>query len=135
MQGIYVLNLNNQPGYIPMNYLSIALRALLTLVFLGAGGAKLIGVDMMVETFGEIGFGQGLRYFTGIVEVLGAALLWLPHRQIFGAALLGGTMVGAVLTHLLILGPSAVPAIILGLLCTAVIYLHRDQVSALLQRS
>lgn len=118
-----------------MNYLSLALRALLTLVFLGAGVAKLVGVDMMVETFGQIGFGQGLRYFTGIVEVVGAALLWLPRRQIFGAALLGGTMVGAVLTHVFILGPSAMPAAVLGLLCSAVLYLHRDQVLVLLQRS
>lgn len=118
-----------------MTYLSLVLRALLTLVFLGAGGAKLVGVDMMVETFGQIGFGQGLRYFTGIVEVIGAALLWVPRRQIFGAALLGGTMVGAVLVHVFILGPSGVPAIILGLLCSAVLYLHRDQISALFPRS
>jgi hypothetical protein len=33
-----------------MKHISIALRALLTLVFLGAGGAKLAGVEMMVET-------------------------------------------------------------------------------------
>lgn len=112
-----------------MTYLSIGLRILLTLVFIGAGGAKLVGVDMMVTTFDQIGLGQGFRYLTGIIEVAGAALLWVPRRQIIGAALLGGTMVGAVLTHAFILGPSAMPAIILGLLCTAVLYLHRDQIS------
>ena len=115
-----------------MTYLSIGLRALLTLVFVGAGGAKLAGVPMMVETFDAIGFGQGFRYFTGLVEVAGAALLWWPNRQVVGASVLGGTMVGAVLTHWFILGPSAAPAIVLGLLCTAVLYIHRDQIAAIL---
>lgn len=118
-----------------MTYLSLGLRALLTLAFVGAGGAKLLGVEMMVQTFEQIGFGQWFRFLTGIIEVAGAALLWLPGRQAVGALLLGGTMVGAVLTHLLILGPSAVPAVVLGLLCTAVLYLHRDQVSALMTNS
>ncbi|OAN77127.1 DoxX subfamily [Jannaschia sp. EhC01] len=112
-----------------MTSASLSLRILLTLAFVGAGGAKLVGVEMMVATFDQIGFGQGLRYFTGAVEVIGAALLWLPRRQVIGAAVLGGTMVGAVLTHLFILGPSAMPAIVLGLLCAAVLYIHRDQIS------
>lgn len=118
-----------------MKYLSLGARALLTLVFVSAGASKLIGVSMMVETFEAIGFGQWLRYFTGIVEVGGAALLWWPNRQVIGASILGGTMVGAVFTHLFILGPSAVPAVGLGLICTAVLYLHRDQVSEILGQS
>ena len=59
-----------------MKYISIALRALLTLVFLGAGGAKLAGVEMMVETYNTIGLGQWFRYLTGIIEVGGVVLLW-----------------------------------------------------------
>jgi len=111
-----------------MTYLSLSLRIVLTLAFVGAGGAKLAGVEMMVATFDQIGFGQGFRYFTGAVELLGAALLWLPRRQVIGAAVLGGTMVGAVLTHWFILGPSAMPAIVLGLLCAVVLYIHRSQI-------
>ncbi len=118
-----------------MTYISLGLRILLTLAFVGAGGAKIAGVEMMVTTFDQIGFGQGFRYFTGAVEVIGAALLWLPRRQVIGAAILGGTMVGAVLTHLFILGPSAFPAIILGLLCTAVLYIYRAQIPEVLGRS
>ena len=91
-----------------MTYLSLGLRTLLTLAFVAAGGAKLAGVGMMVDTFEAIGFGQGFRYLTGLIEITGAALLWLPNRQALGAAVLGGTMVGAVLTHWFILGPSAV---------------------------
>ena len=71
----------------------------------------------------------------GLIEVGGAALLWLPGRKNFGAAVPGGTMVGAVLTHLFILGPSVLPAIVLGLVCAAVLYLHRTQVPAILGRN
>lgn len=117
-----------------MKYLSLGLRALLTLVFVGAGGAKLAAVPMMVESFDTLGLGQWFRYVTGIVEVVGSLLLWLPRKQVIGASLLGATMVGAVLAHWLIIGPSAVPAIVLGLICTAVMVLHRDQIPELLGR-
>ena len=118
-----------------MGYLSIGLRVLLTLAFLGAGGAKLAGAEMMVTTFDQIGFGQGLRYLTGLIEVAGAASLWIPRKQIIGAALLGGTMAGAVMTHWFVLGPAAVPAIVLGLMCCAVLYIHRDQIAQVLGRA
>ena len=111
-----------------MRYIAISLRVILTLAFIGAGGGKLVGVEMMVMTFDQIGFGQWLRYLTGLIEVLGVALLWMPRKQVIGAALLGGTMVGAVMTHWFILGPSAVPAIVLGLVCTTVIYIYRYQI-------
>lgn len=119
-----------------MNYLSIGLRVLLTLAFVGAGGAKLAGAEMMVATYDAIGVGQWFRYVTGIIEVGAAILLWLPRRQVLAAALLGATMVGAVLAHLFILGAAeGVPAVILGLICCAVIYIHRDQINETLGRS
>ena len=118
-----------------MTYISVGLRILLSIAFLGAGGAKLAGIDMMVITFDQIGWGQGFRYLTGAIEVIGVALLWLPRRQIMGATVLCSTMVGAVLTHWFILGPSAVPAIVLGLLCAAVLYIYRTQIPEVLGRT
>lgn len=118
-----------------MTYLSIGLRALLTLAFVGAGAAKLAGVEMMVATFDAIGFGQWFRYVTGAIEVGAAVLLWLPRKQVLAAALLGATMVGAVLAHVLVLvAVEGLPAVILGLICCAVIYLHRDQISETIGR-
>lgn len=82
-----------------MKYISLGLLALLTIAFVGAGAAKLAGVDMMVATYDTIGMGQWFRYLTGIVEIGGAALLWLPGRQVVGAGLLGATMVAASLAR------------------------------------
>lgn len=119
-----------------MKYLSIGLRALLTVAFVAAGLAKLAGVEMMVATYDAIGVGQWFRYVTGTIEVGSAVLLWLPRRQALGAALLGATMVGAVLAHLFVLGAaSGLPAVILSLICAAVLYLHRDQIPATLGRT
>ncbi|MCZ4350890.1 DoxX family protein [Roseovarius aestuarii] len=113
-----------------MKYVSLGLRGLLTLAFVAAGLAKLAGAEMMVATFEAVGVGQWFRYVTGLIEVAAPILLWLPGKQVAGA-----TMVGAVLAHLIILGPSAMPAIFLGLICAAVIYLHREQVSDPLSRA
>lgn len=113
-----------------MNYVAIGLRVLLTVAFVMAGGAKLMGAEMMVQTFEAVGVGQWFRYVTGLIEVGGAILLWIPAYRLAGAALLAVTMVGAILSHVFILGPSAVPALVLGLMAAAVIYLERTKATA-----
>ncbi|WP_284166061.1 DoxX family protein [Frigidibacter sp. SD6-1] len=107
----------------------LAIKALLTLAFVAAGGAKLAGAEMMEQTFEAVGIGQWFRYATGVIEIGGAALLWVRGREVFGAGLLLCTMVGAVLAHLLILGPSAVPALVLGVLAAFVAYQYREQIT------
>lgn len=103
------------------------MKALLVAAFVAAGLAKLAGAQMMVETFEKVGVGQWFRYVTGLIEIGAAILLFVPNRQAYGAGLLVCTMIGAILAHLLILGPSAVPALVLGVLCAVVLYAHRDQ--------
>ena len=109
----------------PARYALLAAKGLLTLAFLAAGGAKFLGAEMMVGTFDAIGVGQWFRYLTGAFEIAGALLLWVPGRAAYGAALLVVTMVGAVIAHLVILGPSAVPALVLGTLAALVLYTQR----------
>lgn len=112
-------------------YLLLAIKILVSVAFLGAGLSKLAGVEMMVNTYEEIDFGQWFRYLTGVIEVGSVILLWLGSKQVFGAVLLVCTMLGAVLTHYFILGPSAVPAIVLGLLSAYILYYYRGQLSFL----
>ena len=106
-------------------YGTYALRGLLSLVFLTAGGAKLAGAEMMVGTFDVIGWGQWFRFVTGLIEVGSAVLLWIPTLRLIGQALLLATMVCAILFHIFVLGPSLMPALILAILLVAQNLLER----------
>jgi len=107
-----------------------ALKGIVAAAFLAAGGAKLLGAPMMVQTFEVLGVGQWFRYLTGLIEVVSAVLLFVPGKQAIGAGLLVGTMIGAAAAHLFILGPSMVPALVLGGLTAIVLFVHRDQITA-----
>ncbi len=111
------------------DYLLIGVKAVLTAAFIAAGISKLTGHQMMVDTFDAIGWGQGFRALTGIIEVAGAVLLWAPGMQALGAFLLFATMFCAVLFHIFLLGPSALPAAGLAVLSAYVLYKHRGQLS------
>jgi putative oxidoreductase len=107
---------------------------LVALAFLAAGGAKLAGVQAMIDIFNVIGLGQGFRYVTGAVEVTGAILMLIPSLAACGALLLACTMVGAVITHLTVLPASPIPALILSVLSAGIAWTHRDQVAKLLSQ-
>lgn len=117
-----------------MFYMSLALRIVLSLIFVAAGGAKLFGVAMMVETFESIGWGQWFRYVTALVEIGATALLWVPGTQVIGAGLLFTTMICGALFHFFVIGPSAFPAIVLAALCGVFIALNRDQLRIIVSR-
>lgn len=89
-------------------------------MFLLSGTLKLAGVAPMVQLFDAIGVGQWFRYVTGAIEVVSAVLLLVPSLAFFGALALAVTMVGAVLTHLFIVGGSALMPIVLLAAMTAV---------------
>ena len=90
-----------------------ALQIVSAIVFLMAGGSKLAGVPMMVQMFGVIGIGQWFRYVTGTIEVVSAVLLLIPSVAAYGAAALAVTMIGAIVTHLFIVGGSPLMPIVL----------------------
>ena len=60
-----------------------------------------------VKLFQEIGMGQWFRYFTGVVELLGAALLLIPPTVTAGLAILAATMFSAGLIWVFVLGRPA----------------------------
>ena len=96
-------------------------------LFLFSGTLKLTGAPMMVEMFGAIGLGQWFRYFTGGLEVISAVLLLVPSLARFGALALAVTMVGAILTHLFIIGGNpAVPIALLAATTTIAWVRSRD---------
>jgi hypothetical protein len=100
-------------------------RILLALAFGAAGLAKLAGVPQMVQVFDAIGVGQWFRYLTGAVEVVGAVLLLVPAAGFVGGLLLAATMVGAVATHVVLIGGNPAPAAVLGALAAFVAWRQR----------
>jgi putative oxidoreductase len=105
------------------------LSGLVALSFIAAGGAKLAGVPVMVELFDKVGLGQWFRYFTGILEVIGAIGLLISRCAFYAAILLVIVMVGAIIAHVTVLGGSPAPAFVLLVLSGIIAYLRKPQTS------
>src|SRR5947209_1786970 len=101
------------------------LSVLTAVAFFGAGGAKLAGAAPMVAVFEKVGVGQWFRYVTGALEVIGAIGLLIPRYAFFAAVLLVMVMIGAVISHLALLGGSPVAPIVLLVLCGTIAYLRK----------
>jgi putative oxidoreductase len=103
-------------------------------MFFMAGTPKLTGAENMVQVFAAVGLGQWLRYFTGTLEVLGAATLLVPNFAGLAALWLTAVMVAAVIAHLTVLGGN--PAIPLALLTAMAIVAwgRRERTARLFRR-
>ncbi len=110
--------------------LQIAAAAMLGM----AGFAKLTGAPEMIALFDAVGVGQWFRYVTGGLEVLGAALLLVPALAGVGALVLASVMLGAVLTHLFLIGGSPVMPLVLLAVVAFIAYARRDRTLRLLGR-
>jgi uncharacterized membrane protein YphA (DoxX/SURF4 family) len=67
------------------NILAWILAVLLAVVFVFAGGAKLLGERAMVQEFAQIGLGQWFLYLTGILEASGAIGVLIPKYRFWAA--------------------------------------------------
>ena len=102
-----------------------ALSVLVAAVFLLAGSTKLYGTAKMVEMFTKIGFGQWFRYLTGSLEIIGGIGLLTRRYAFYAALLLVPVMVGAVITHLAVIGGNPAAAIVLLVLSATIAYLRK----------
>jgi putative oxidoreductase len=82
------------------NIVAWVLCVLAAAEFLFAGGLKLTSNPIEVSLFGVIGWGQWFRYFTAVLEVVGAIGLLIPRRSRRAALLLSLVMLGAITFHL-----------------------------------
>lgn len=105
----------------PVNIALWIIQILLAIMFVMAGLAKVTGDATMVENFEKIGLGQWFRVLTGVVEMASALLLVVPKLNWAGAGLLVATMIGASVAHFTVLGGSAVPAMVFGVLAGIVL--------------
>jgi putative oxidoreductase len=101
-------------------------------MFLMVGFLKLSGNAQLVGLFEAIGLGQWFRYLTGTLEVAGAFLLLIPRTSGLGALMLAGVMVGAVVTHVFVVGGSPLGATILLVVTGLVAWGRRQRTMNLL---
>ena len=127
------MNATSNPESKAKNITFWILQALVALAFLAAGISKLTGQPPMIEIFSRIGIGQWFRYLTGGIEVIAAVLLFIPRLVPVGALLLVGTMAGGVLTHLLVIGGSPVPPLVLLILAAIIAWGRKQKLKALFQ--
>ena len=73
------------------------LAGLLGLAFLASGGMKLAGMD--AEGFARFGYPGWFFYVIGLMEVGGGLLVLVPATRLYGAAVIGCVMIGALVTH------------------------------------
>ena len=95
------------------NKLLWELQIVIGAYFLVLAGLNFIGIAPMVAQFDMIGLGQWFRYATGLCQLLGGAALLTPKFSGYGAVLLAGVMVGAIIMRITILGGSPILAIVL----------------------
>jgi len=89
-------------------------------IYIGSGKFDETPNGEWIRIFERIGFGQWFRHATGVVEILGGALLVLPRTRYVGAVLLGGAMIGAIITHFTVMHDPALSVIPLALLVAVI---------------
>ncbi len=111
-------------------YITWALQIILGLLFLAAGAGKFLAAETWIQKFTTWGFFNNFYLLIGVVELLGAILLFLPKLSKYAAMLLVVVMTGAVITH--IVHQEAVelfrPVIFMALL-SALIFLKKNDLA------
>jgi putative oxidoreductase len=115
-----------------LNIVLWTLQVLVALAFVAAGSGKLLGSADMVALFDAIGIGQWFRYVTGLLEVLGALLLLVPGKSVFGALLLVCVTAGAVVAHITVLHTPPTAPLVLFALTALIAWGRRSQLTGLL---
>ena len=82
------------------------LRGAVTVLFCYVGVSKFKQHSAWIRIFDQIGLGQWFRYFTGVVQIVGALMVIVPRTFVFGIVLLACTMIGAVIAWI---GPLHAP--------------------------
>ncbi|UGS22870.1 DoxX family protein [Flavobacterium channae] len=95
-----------------------------------------------VAIFSKLGIEPIGRIGTGIIELVAAILLIIPKKSFYGAFIGFGTMVGAIASHLFILGIETnndkgflfILACTTALFCLIVLYQEREKINYLVKK-
>jgi uncharacterized membrane protein YphA (DoxX/SURF4 family) len=115
--------------------LTAAIILLQTLYF------KFTGAEESVYIFSALGMEPYGRIGSGIVELIAAILILIPRTTLLGALLGAGVMLGAIFSHLFVLGINVqndggelfTLAIITFLCCIGLIYWNKSKMKTILK--
>ena len=88
----------------PMSKLSWLLQVVVAVILLQTLFFKFTGAEESVYIFTTVGAEPWGRYGSGVIELIAAILLLVPGYAVYGAVLALGVGVGAVVSHLTVLG-------------------------------
>ena len=102
---------------------------------------KFTGAEESVYIFSTLGVEPYGRIGSGIVELIASILILIPRTTLLGALMALGTMVGAIFSHLFVLGIVVkndggelfILAIITLLCCLILVYQNRNKIPDLLK--
>src|ERR1044071_3759985 len=122
--------------------LSIALRLVAAAIMLQTLYFKFSAQPESVYIFSQVGIEPWGRIGTGIAELVASAMLLYSGTVVLGALMSTGLMLGAVATHLFILGIQVqgdngqlfAYALVVLLASTTLLYIHADEVFQLKAR-
>lgn len=102
---------------------------------------KFTGAEESVYIFSTLGIEPYGRIGSGVVELISSILILIPRTTLLGALLGVGTMVGAIFSHLFVLGIEVkndggalfILAIITFLCCLVLVYNQKSKIPDLLK--
>src|SRR5215470_1706955 len=106
-------------------------RILLAVLFVFGGAMMLAGGTDAVEAFRRLGLGAPGRIAIGCLELAGGTGLLLTPVAGVAALAIAGIMVGAIVSHLLALGGSPLPALVVLVICLAIAWSERANIRTL----
>lgn len=125
-----------------MYYIERVLSIITAVILIQTLYFKFTAAPVSVHIFSTLGIEPWGRIGSGVVELISGILLFRPKTSLYGAILAVGTMVGAIMSHLLFLGIEVqgdggnlfLLAMIVTVCSLGVIFIKRDELISLISK-
>ena len=117
------------------------LRVVVAVILLQTLYFKFTGADESIYIFSTLGMEPYGRIGSGIAELIASILILIPRTTLLGALIALGVMIGAILSHLFVLGIEVqndggvlfIMAVITFLCCSVLVYQNKNAIPNLLK--